>query len=169
MRRRRAPLTFTLHSTARISFIGGNAYRLTFGQGWANASMPRVVGKLRENQLCLLTCGARWQRMDGLQKGKDGRVQPTASPSKNEGELDLHTKPRRVAVTDLSEESAFGAGRNASAVWPRPVTVKRLSSFRPEGQEQPGLAEAAGLLGRFRLTRLRGCWRGKTGHGLPKP
>ncbi len=41
---------------------------------------------------------------------------PTASPSKNEGELDLHTKPQRLAVTDLSEESAFGAGRNASAV-----------------------------------------------------
>ncbi len=50
MRRRRAPLTFTLYSTAGISFIGGNAYRLTFGHGWANASMPRVVGKLRENQ-----------------------------------------------------------------------------------------------------------------------
>ncbi len=33
MRRRRAPLTFTLHSTAGISFIGGNAYRLTFGHG----------------------------------------------------------------------------------------------------------------------------------------
>ncbi len=62
-------------------------------------------------------------------------------------------------MTDLSEESAFGAGRNASAVWPRPVTVKRLSSFRPGGQERPRLAEAAGLLGRFRLTRLRGCWR----------
>ncbi len=50
MRRRRAPLTFSLHSTAGISFIGGNAYRLTFGHGWANASMPRVVVKLRENQ-----------------------------------------------------------------------------------------------------------------------
>ncbi len=50
MRRRRALLTFTLHSTAGISFIGGNAYRLTFGHRWANASMPRVVGKLRENQ-----------------------------------------------------------------------------------------------------------------------
>ncbi len=50
MRKTRALLTFTLHSTAGISFIGGNAYRLTFGHGWANASMPRVVGKLRENQ-----------------------------------------------------------------------------------------------------------------------
>ncbi len=39
--------------------------------------------------------------------------------------------------------------------------VKRLSSFRPEGQERPGLAEEAGLLGRFRSTRLRGRWRGK--------
>ncbi len=66
-----------------------------------------------------------------------------------------------MAVTDLREESTFGAGRNASAVWPHPVMVKRLSSFRPGGQERPGLAEAAGLLGRFRLTRLRGCWRGK--------
>ncbi len=37
-------------------------------------------------------------------------------------------------MTDLSEESAFGAGRNASAVWPRPVTVKRLSSFSPHSQ-----------------------------------
>ncbi len=64
-------------------------------------------------------------------------------------------------MTDLSEESAFRAGRDASAVWPRPVTVKWLSSFRPGGQERPGLAEAAGLLGRFRLTRLRGCWREK--------
>ncbi len=50
MRRRRALLTFTLHSTAGISFIGRNAYRLTFGHRWANASMPRVIGKLRENQ-----------------------------------------------------------------------------------------------------------------------
>ncbi len=39
--------------------------------------------------------------------------------------------------------------------------MKRLSSFRPEGPERPGLAEVAGLLGRFKLTRLRGCWRGK--------
>ncbi len=50
MRRRWVPLTFTLHRTAGIRFTGGNAYRLTFGHGWANASMPRVIGKLRENQ-----------------------------------------------------------------------------------------------------------------------
>ncbi len=50
MRRIRAPLTFTLHSIAGISFIGRNTYSLTCGHGWANASMPRVVEKLRENQ-----------------------------------------------------------------------------------------------------------------------
>ncbi len=81
---------------------------------------------------------------------------PTARLRKNEGELVLHTKPRGVVVTDLSEESAFEAGRYAFAVWPRLVVVKRLTSFRPEGQERLGGAEAAGLLGRFRSTRLRG-------------
>ncbi len=50
-------------------------------------------------------------------KGERRTRPPTASPSENEGELDLHTKPRRVVVTDLSEESAFGAGRNAFAVF----------------------------------------------------
>ncbi len=50
MRRRRALLTFTLLSTAGISFIGGNAYSMTFGHRWAKASMPRVVGELRKNQ-----------------------------------------------------------------------------------------------------------------------
>ncbi len=64
-------------------------------------------------------------------------------------------------MTDLSEESAFEAGRYAFAVWSRLVVVKRLSSFRPEGQERLGGAEAAGLLGRFKSTRLRGPWRGK--------
>ncbi len=48
MSRRRAPLTFTLHRTAGISLTGGNAYSLMFGHGWANASMPRVAGELRE-------------------------------------------------------------------------------------------------------------------------
>ncbi len=50
---------------------------------------------------------------------------------------------------------------HAFAVWSRLVAVKRLSSFRLEGQERLGGAEAAGLLGRFRSTRLRGRWRGK--------
>ncbi len=106
-----------------------------------------------EKQLCLLTCGSPAANGRAA-KGERRTRPPTASPSEKEGELDLHTKPRRVAVTDLSEESAFGAGRNAFAVWPRPVTVKRLSSFQPGGQERPGLAEAAGLLGRFMLTPL---------------
>ncbi len=39
--------------------------------------------------------------------------------------------------------------------------MKKLSSSRLEGQERLGGAEAAGLLGRFRSTRLRGHWRGK--------
>ncbi len=64
-------------------------------------------------------------------------------------------------MTDLSEESAFEAGRYAFAVWPRLVAVKRLSSSRLEGQERLGEAEAAGMLGRFRSTPLRGRWRGK--------
>ncbi len=42
MRRRRALLTFTLHRTAGFSFIGGNAYRLTFGHGWnVNVNCPQ--------------------------------------------------------------------------------------------------------------------------------
>ncbi len=49
------------------------------------------------------------------------------------------------------------------------AVVKRLSSFRPECQERLGGAEAAGLLGRFRSTRLRGRGEGRSGHGLPKP
>ncbi len=121
--------------------------------GWP-ARVPYTAG---EKQLCLLTCGSPAANGRAA-KGERRTRPPTASPSENEGELDLHTKPRRVVVTDLSEESAFGVGRNAFAVWPHPVTVKRLSSFRPGGQERPGLAEAAGLLGRFMLTRLRGCW-----------
>ncbi len=125
---------------------------------WADGWPARVPYTAGEKQLCLLTCGSP-AASGRAAKGERRTRPPTASPCENEGELDLHTKPRRVAVTDLSEESAFGAGRNAFAVWPRPVTVKRLSSFRPGGQERPGLAEATGLLGRFMLTRLRGCWR----------
>ncbi len=50
MSRRRTPLSFTLHRTARNSLTGGNAYSLIFGQGWVNTSMPRGAGELRENQ-----------------------------------------------------------------------------------------------------------------------
>ncbi len=48
--RRRTPLSFTLHRTAGISLTGRNAYSLMFGQGWANVSMPKGAGELRENQ-----------------------------------------------------------------------------------------------------------------------
>ncbi len=41
---------------------------------------------------------------------------PTARPRINEDELVPHAKPRGVAVTVLSEESTFEAGRNAFAV-----------------------------------------------------
>ncbi len=50
--------------------------------------------------------GCRW--------GKD--ASPTASPSKNEGELDLHTKPRRVAVTDLWGERVRGGQKRFSGL-----------------------------------------------------
>ncbi len=116
---------------------------------------------------CVPTHAARWRRKDGLQRGKDTRP-PTARPRINEDELVLHAKPWGVAVTVLSEESTFEAGRNAFAVWPRLVAVKRLSSFRPKGQERPGLAEAAGLLGRFMSTHLRGRWRGKDQPRVPQ-
>ncbi len=41
---------------------------------------------------------------------------PTARPRINEDELVRHAKPLGVAVTVLSEESTFEAGRNAFAV-----------------------------------------------------
>ncbi len=66
----------------------------------------------RETAVSPNTLAANGRAVEGERRTRH----PTASPSKNEGELDLHTKTRRVAVTDLSEESAFGAGRNASAV-----------------------------------------------------
>ncbi len=112
-----------------------------------------------ENRLCPLTRGplaAKGRTVEGERRTRP----PTARPRKNEGELILHTKPPGVVVTDLSEECAFEVGRYAFVVWPRLVAVKRLSSFRLEGQERLGGAEAAGLLGRFRSTCLRGRWRG---------
>ncbi len=68
-----------------------------------------------ENRLCPLTRGplsAKGRTVEGERRTRH----PTARQRKNEGEVVLHTKPRWVAVTDLSEESAFGADRNASAV-----------------------------------------------------
>ncbi len=62
-------------------------------------------------------------------------------------------------MTDLSEESVLGADRYALAVCSRlSACLKKLSSSRPEGQERLGGAEAAGLSGCFRSTRLRCCW-----------
>ncbi len=98
-----------------------------------------------------------WQKVEGERPTRP----PTARPKKNEDELFLHTKPRGAVVTDLSEESVFEAGRYALVVWPRLVAVMQLSLSRLEGQERLGGAEAAGLLGRFRPTRLCGRWRGK--------
>ncbi len=115
---------------------------------------PYAVG---ENRLCPLTRGPLAAKGRTVEGERPTRA-PTARPRKNEDELVLHTKPRGVVVTDLSEESVFEAGRYAFAVWPRLVAVKWLSSSRFEGQERLGGAEAAGLLGRFRSTRLRGHW-----------
>ncbi len=77
---------------------------------WADGWPARVPYTAGEKQLCLLTCGSP-AASGRAAKGERRTRPPTASPSENEGELDLHTKPRRVVVTDLSEESAFGAGR----------------------------------------------------------
>ncbi len=118
---------------------------------------PYAVG---ENRLCFLTRGllaAKGRTVEGESPTRP----PTARPKKNDDGLFLYTKPRGVGVTDLSEESVFEVGRYAFAVWSRLVAVKKLSSSRLEGQERLGGADAAGLLGRFRSTRLRGRWRGK--------
>ncbi len=68
-------------------------------------------------------------------------------------------------MTDLREESVLEADRYALAVWSRLSAMKELSSSRPEGQERLGGTKAAGLMGRFRSTRLRGRWRG---NGRPR-
>ncbi len=119
-----------------------------------SARGPYAVG---ENRLCLLTRGplvAEGRTVEGESPTRP----PTARPKKNDDGLFLHTKPRGVGVTDLSEESVFEAGRYAFAVWSRLVAVKKLSSSRLEGQERLRGAEVAGLLGRFRSTHLRGRW-----------
>ncbi len=87
---------------------------------------PYAVG---ENRLCLLTRGplaAEGQMVEG-----EG---PTARPKENDDGLFLHTKPRGVGVTDLSEESVFEAGRYAFAVWSHLIAMKKLSSSRLEGE-----------------------------------
>ncbi len=76
---------------------------------------------------CVPTHAAAGGERTDCSRGKTMRP-PTARPRINEDERDPHAKPLGVAVTVLSEESTFEAGRNAFAVWPRPVAVKRLSS-----------------------------------------
>ncbi len=97
-----------------------------WADGWP-AWVPYTAG---EKQLCLLTCGSP-AASGRAAKGERRTRPPTVSPSENEGELDLHTKPRRVVVTDLSEESAFGAGRNAFAVAVEQPTEFWLSGTCP--------------------------------------
>ncbi len=107
------------------------------------AQGPYAAG---ENRLCPLTHGplaAKGRTVEGERRTRP----PTARPRKNEGELVLHTKTRGVVVTDLSEESAFEAGRYAFAVWSCLLAVKRLSSFRPEGQERLGGARSGRPVG----------------------
>ncbi len=58
MRRRRALLTFTLHSTVGISFIGGNVYRLTLG-GFPPHTDGGGGGDFSQTEVCSRTemCG----------------------------------------------------------------------------------------------------------------
>ncbi len=98
------------------------------------AQGPYAVG---ENRLCPLTRGplaAKGQTVEGERRTRP----PTARPRKNEDELVLHTKPRGVVVTDLSEESVFEAGRYAFAVIPtrRSGTPRRSQGGRPVGPLQ---------------------------------
>ncbi len=122
---------------------------------------PYAVG---ENRLCLLTRGPLVPK-GRMVEGEGPTRPPTARPKKYDAGLLLHTKPRGVGVTELSEESVFEASRYAFAVWSCLVAIKKLSSSRLEGQERLGGAEAAGQLGRFRSTYLRGRWRG---NGRPR-
>ncbi len=120
------------------------------------------VCTLQERTDCPLTRGLLVVKGRTVE-GKDERVPQL--PDRGKMRVNSFCTPNLegVVVTDLSEESAFEAGRYAFAVWPRLAVVKWRwsSSFRLEGQGRLGGAEAAGLLGRFRSTRLCGRWRGK--------
>ncbi len=121
-----------------------------------------------ENRLCPLTRGplaAKGRTVEGERLTRP----PTARPRKNEGELVLHTKPRGVVVTDLSEESAFEAAdthlRSDLASWRRSSSPHSDSKFRNDSEEP----------------KRQACWaasgqpvcvvsgEGRAGHGLPKP
>ncbi len=97
---------------------------------WTDRWPARGPNAAGESRLCPHTRGPLAAKGRTV-AGERQRVPPTARPRINEDELVLHAKPRGVAVTVLSEESTFEAGRNAFAVWPRLVAVKRLSSFWP--------------------------------------
>ncbi len=123
---------------------------------WTDRWPARGPYAAGENRLCPPNTWPAGGKRTDCRGGKTNE-----SPSCQTEEKWGWTRSAHQASRGLSEESAFEAGRYAFAVWSRLVVVKRLSSFRPEGQEWLGGAEAAGLLCRFRSTRLRGRWRGK--------
>ncbi len=112
-----------------LDYTRGKVHSLDF-----HSFSPYAVG---ENRLCLLTCGplaAKGRTVEGESPTRP----PTARKKKNYDGLFLHTKPRGVGVTDLSEESVFEAGRYAFVVWSRLAAMKKPSSSRLEGQERLG-------------------------------
>ncbi len=106
-------------------------------------------------------------------KGERRTRPPTASPSENEAELDLHTKPRRVVVTDLSEESAVRGGqkkkRFCGLASPR-NGMKRLSSFPTRRSGTTRVSRSGRLVGPLHVNHACVVVGGKkTGRGLPQP
>ncbi len=95
---------------------------------WTDRWPARGPNAAGENRLCPHTRGPPAAKGTDCSGGKNPRP-PTARPRINEDELVPHAKPLGVAVTVLSEESTFEAGRNTFAVWPRPVAVKPLQVF----------------------------------------
>ncbi len=125
---------------------------------WADGWPARVPYTAGEKQLCLLTCGTP-AASGRAAKGKDESVPQL--PARVKMRVNWICTPSSKGGCDRfkwGERVRGGQKRFRGLASPR-NGVKRLSSFRPGGQERPGLAEAAGLLGRFMLTRLRGCWR----------
>ncbi len=70
---------------------------------------PYAVG---ENRACLLPRGLLVAK-ERVMEGESLMRPPTATLKETDtGGLFLHTKPRGVGVTELSEDSALEAGRN---------------------------------------------------------
>ncbi len=82
---------------------------------WTDRWPARGPNAAGENRLCPHTRGPPAAKETDCSGGKTTRP-PTARPRINEDELVPHAKPLGVAVTVLSEESTFEAGRNAFAV-----------------------------------------------------